>query len=120
MTPPRVTPSHVSHSTAPPWPWSFTDGRGREHAARDLSRAELLRWSARFAWASHMSSYHCERMRHRLIRRLFPWRPLYWWSGDPVARLWKLRPLEQCLALADLFRRAGIAVPPFTPERTLP
>lgn len=120
MTPPRRTPSPVRITTTPPWPWSFTDRRGREHAARDLSPAELLKWRARFAWASHMGPWHLERMRSRLIRHLFPFRLTYLWHGDPVARLFTLPVAEQCAAFAELFRRAGIEPPAFTPSGPQP
>lgn len=87
-------------------PWSFTDGRGRRwKPTRELSALEVVRWSERYSQARTGEAWLS--VTSRLVRRLFPFRFRYWWSGDPCAAFKRL-PLEmQQAALTDLFQRGS-------------
>jgi hypothetical protein len=100
-------------------PWSFTDDRGRVwQPTRELSGPAAVRWLARIelvqrelAQENLTAAEGLDRwlsVTRRIIRSLFPWRPRYWWSGDP-SRAFDRLPLDSRQALIDaLFQSRGL------------
>lgn len=84
-------------------PWTVTL-RGDVFTAREPSAEFVLSWTAQVQAAA--SDAHAQRaLVRRFWRTLFPWKPVYLWRGDPVARL-LAQPLgvEEAL-LQDFFAR---------------
>lgn len=92
-------------------PWTFTDRGGRVWPGRDLSAPEVALWIERFLAVRDIDA--SEKLVRRLSKRLFPWHPIYLWSGDPSARFCQLPPDARKAALDDFFRpRRPIPRPP--------
>jgi len=77
-------------------PWEFVVD-GRRFVAQPVSTPAVLAFHAAVRGRSP------ERALRALLRRAFPWRPSYWWFGDPVQLLLRLEPAAQREALADFF-----------------
>lgn len=92
--------------------WTYTT-RGRTYVARDVSVPAVQRC---FAAIARGEAADVERELRRLLRLAFPWRPSFWWRGDPVALLMGLNPATRQAALADFFASLrGAATPPAPP-----
>lgn len=102
-------------------PWAFTDARGRTWTpVQELSALEAIRWATRFEGVRRAELWWgvCS----QLIRRLFPFRLQYWWTGDPY-RAFREMPLDaQRAAIDDLFRprRGRTSTPPSSRIPTIP
>lgn len=62
-------------------PWQLTVG-GRTYTARPVSIEQMIAHEAECLGASGAVVM---RSRRKLLRIAFPWRPSFWWRGDPVA-----------------------------------
>ncbi len=93
-------------SPLPPWPWSFVDLHGREHASAWLRASESLTWLERLHW-SEGKPWNRRRIVSRLARRLFPFSWKYLMPGDrgvpdPYVEFMRLPEAAQTAALAEL------------------
>lgn len=101
---------HAAHE-----PWSFTDAQGRVwQPRRELSAPAAGRWLARIDLIQDeitsgrlSASAAIDRwlsVTRRIVRSLFPWRPVYWLTGDPVRAFDQLDLEARRRAIDDLFR----------------
>lgn len=105
-------------------PWAFTDAQGRTWTpAQELSALEAVRWATRYEGVREAADWWT--VTSRLVRRLFPFRVRYWWTGDPYRAFKALSLDAQRAAIDDLFRprRARTSTPspswtPTTPNRS--
>lgn len=82
-------------------PWVFTVG-GRSWEARPVSAEAVLAFHAVIRDRPG-DARACERALLTLLRMAFPWRPSFWWRGDPALLLAGLSPAERGEALQDFF-----------------
>lgn len=76
---------------------------GRWYRARPVSAERVLAYQAALRGASEAQGW-AETL--KLLRDAFPWRPSYWWRGDPVklfARVIKDSPAAAAEALRAFF-----------------
>jgi hypothetical protein len=84
-------------------PWSFQVG-GFTFEARHVSARQVLRYEDRVRAAGKDERKLLSAVTW-LLRRAFPFRPSYFWRGDPVGAILRLEPAARRAALADFFSR---------------
>lgn len=95
---------------------------GRRWVARPVSAERVLAYHGELVGASVAQGW---KITLALLRDAFPWRPSYWWRGDPVkyfARVIRVAPDAATAALQDFFpllRGAPLPPAPATPGTTL-
>ncbi len=99
-------------------PWAFAAG-GRTYTARPVSVEQVIAYEAACAGAS---AAQVLRARRRLLRLAFPWRPSFWWRGDPVALICAAPPALHRVVMDSFFASLRSSSRPEDPatSETLP
>lgn len=97
-------------------PWAFATG-GRTYTARPVSVEQVIAYEAACAGAS---AADVMRARRKLLRLAFPWRPSFWWRGDPVAVICAAPPALHRVVMDSFFVSLRSSPPSPATDATTP